>query len=103
MKRTPIILAGQVYLHGELNQYLVVTKSNQGDIKFKGPGFTGVHDADIFLKRFGPVDPADLTATEKLELIALLDKPINLLVGWVRRDDEQDDVDADVDSDDDFL
>jgi hypothetical protein len=88
MKRTPIILIGQVYLHTELNEYLVVTKSNQGEVQFKGQGFCGMSEAETFLERTGPVDPVDLTEAESKALVNLLSKPGPLLVGWVPRDDD---------------
>jgi hypothetical protein len=91
MKRTPIIIAGQVYLHPEQNEYLVVTKANRGDIRFKGPGFSGVHDVELFLERFGPVDPADLTEAEQALLLGLLGDGTKLSVGWVEPDDAEND------------
>ena len=87
MKRTPIISVGQVYLH-PANEYLVVTKVNRGDIGFQGPGFTGMHEVELFLERFGPVDPADLTEAEQAVLLALVDnKP--LIIGWVEPDENE--------------
>lgn len=88
--RTPIIVAGQVYLHGELNEYLVVTKSTRGDIQFKGLGFGGMNDVDMFLERFGPVDPTDLTEEEAADLNALV-PGILLSTGWVQMDGDEDD------------
>ena len=87
MKRTPIIAVGQVYLHPGHNEYLVVTKSNRGDIGFKGPGFYGLHELDTFLERFGPVDPEDLTREEYAVLQELVDGK-ELTVGWVEPDDD---------------
>jgi hypothetical protein len=97
MKRTPIISAGQVYLHTDMNEYLVVTKSTRGEIQFKGPGIGGQHEAELFLNRFGPVDPADLDADEQALLIALLDKPgVALSTGWVCTEDDEDFADAEL-------
>lgn len=92
MKRTPIISIGQVYLHTELNEYLVVTKSTRGDIQFKGVGFGGLNEVERFLERFGPVDPADLTHEESAALLELLPPKKELLVGWTDtgEDDESD-------------
>lgn len=87
MKRTPIIVPGQVYLHGGYNEYLVVTKVNRTDVGFSGPGFSGMNDSELFLERFGPVDPVDLSADETLVLQGLSnDKP--LCTGWVQPDDD---------------
>jgi hypothetical protein len=90
MKRTPIIVVGQVYLHNSLNEYVVVTKSTRGDIQFKGPGFGGMNEVELFLERFGPVDPADLSPEETEQLHAILDKPgTQLSTGWVHVEDEE--------------
>ena len=88
MSRTPIIVPGQVYLHNDLNEYLVVVKANQGDIQFKGAGFSGMNEAELFLTRFSPVDPTDLDADEVHALKALLNTPTALSTGWVQPDDE---------------
>lgn len=102
MKRTPIITAGQVYLHPEANryvdatgavrfagEYLVVTRSNRGEIQFKGAGFSGMNELELFLERFGPVDVADLTPTEVEQLTALLGRPdVPLSTGWVGSEDD---------------
>lgn len=93
MKRTPIITVGQVYLHPEHNEYLVVTKSNRGDIRFSGPGFLGACDVERFLERFGPVDPIDLTEDEHMSLLGLLDVGGKLSTGWVEPDDDDEDGD----------
>ena len=85
MKRTPIISVGQVYLHDMLNEYFVVAHSNQGHITFKGKGFSGIHDVDLFLEKFGPVNPTDLEEDERIELLGLINEP--LLVGWVEPDE----------------
>lgn len=92
MSRTPIIIPGQVYLHPQLNEYLVVIKATRGDIQFKGPGFSGMNEVDLFLERFGPVDPNDLDDVEQAMLFALLNTPAKLSVGWVQPD--EDDIDG---------
>lgn len=95
MSRTPIVIPGQVFLHAELNEYLVVTKATRGDIQFKGPGFSGMNEVELFLKRFGPVDPVDLDDSETLMLKNLLNSPsIQLSTGWVQveGDDEDEDL-----------
>lgn len=90
MKRTPIIVQGQVYLHMTLNEYVVVTKATRGNIQFRGPGFNGMNEAELFLERFGPVDPTDLSEAEMAGLLKLLDKPgVPLSIGWVQVDGEE--------------
>lgn len=88
MKRTPIIIPGQVYLHTQFNEYAVVTKATRGDIQFKGPGFGGMNEVQLFLQRFEPVDPADLDLEEEALLKGLLGSSVELSVGWVKPDDE---------------
>lgn len=92
MKRTPIISVGQVYLHTDMNEYLVVTKSTRGNIVFKGNGFSGMHEVDAFLERFGPVDPVDLDETDTACLSTLCSK--KLLVGWVHQEGDEYDEDT---------
>lgn len=96
MKRTPIIVPGQVYLHTSLNEYAVVTKATRGDIQFKGNGFGGMNEVELFLERFGPVDPADLEEHEAAQLLKLLPENVKLSTGWVTPDDE---LDAEDDTD----
>ncbi len=94
MKRTPIIIPGQVYLNPMVNEYLVVTKATRGDIQFRGPGFNGMNEVERFLERFGPVDPIDLTEEESKMLLDLLSKPgIPLSMGWVCSEDDEFDED----------
>jgi len=47
----------------------------------------------VFLERFGPVDPADLSQKEAEILTSLLESPMPLSVGWVAPDDEGDEED----------
>jgi hypothetical protein len=91
--RTPIIVPGQVFLHTNLNQYLVVVEARQGEIRFKGVGFAGMNDVSVFLERFEPVDPVDLLPHEAQELLTLVRPGVNLSVGWVTMegDDEEED------------
>lgn len=91
MKRAPIIVQGQVYLPHDLNayhyEYLVVSKVNRTDISFKGPGFSGMNEVELFLERFAPVDPQDLSSDEKQLLLSLITST-KLLTGWVEPDDD---------------
>lgn len=86
----PIIVPGQVYLSETLNEYAVIMKANQGEIKYKGPGFSGVLDVELFLERFGPVDPKDLDKNERAILESLLPNTV-LKTGWVQVGDIEED------------
>lgn len=88
MKRTPIVVPGQVYLH-TINEYIVVTKANKGEITFRGPGISGMSQVECFLSKFAPVNPEDLTVTEAGALVNLLLKPIALTIGWVKQEDDE--------------
>ncbi len=97
MKRTPIIVPGQVYLHTELNEYAVVTRSVRQQVQYRGikagQVFSGMNEAEVFLERFGPVDPEDLTSEEAEVLTLLLPAPTALSVGWVVEEDDDEDED----------
>lgn len=97
MKRTPIIVPGQVYLHTELNEYAVVTRSVRQQIQYRGikagQVFSGMNEAEVFLERFGPVDPEDLTSEEAEGLTRLLPASTSLSVGWVVEEDDDEDED----------
>ena len=80
----PIIAAGQVYL-SPINEYVVVTYSNQGQIKYKGKGMAGVRDISTF-REFLPVDPADLLPDEVEMLRCFVS--VDLRVGWIWEDGE---------------
>jgi hypothetical protein len=59
-----IILAGQVYFDDDKNDYLVV-KRKQGEVVcYAGRGFRGMLEDEVFLQKFQPVDPEDLTVAE---------------------------------------
>jgi hypothetical protein len=87
MSRTPIIVPGQVYLHPVFNEYFVVTKATRGDIQFRGPGFRGMHEVELFLQRFQPVDSNDLNGAEIQALAEFTTAPLS--TGWVARDDDE--------------
>ena len=39
--RAPLIVTGQIYLNEALNEYIIVTKNNRGQISYAGNGFMG--------------------------------------------------------------
>jgi len=65
-----MILAGQLFLSEELNEYLIVTKNTRGQVQYAGVGFKGNSEDQSFVERFKPVDPCDV---EPMEIVALLD------------------------------
>lgn len=66
----PQIKVGGLYLNDFINEYLIVTKTNQGQIFYSGKGFTGQVNDESFLERFLPVDPADVQPEELKMLLA---------------------------------
>jgi hypothetical protein len=88
MQRTPIIQVGQVYLHTENNEYVVITGVRRTNVYFSGHGFNGMNDVEIFLERCGPVDPVDLEDDEAIELRGLADQH-ELLIGWVAPEEDE--------------
>ena len=89
MSKMAIILPGQVYLSEDHNEYLVVLKSVKGDIVYKGIGFGGRHDWELFMERFKPVNPVDLTEDEAKTLKSFLDEGTELSIGWVQWENEE--------------
>lgn len=74
-QRAPIILAGQIYLQEELNEYLIVTKNARGQVTYAGIGFVGHAEDQSFIERFNPVDPTDVDPAEVEQLLTLC--PLN--------------------------
>ena len=66
--RSPLILVGQLFLNENLNEYLIVTRNNRGQISYAGPGFRGSCEDHDFIDKFPAVDPADVDEQE-LELL----------------------------------
>ena len=63
-----IIQPGQVYINNDINEYLVVTKSERGHISYVGKNFKGMQEAEDFIMRFKPVDPKLLSREEFSQL-----------------------------------
>jgi len=59
-----MINVGQLYLHDELNEYMIVTSYNRGYVSYEGPGFSGRSDSEEFLECFLPVNPEDVSPEE---------------------------------------
>jgi hypothetical protein len=81
--KSPLILVGQIYLNTEVQEYLVVTNNNRGQISYEGVGFKGQAEDLTFIERFGPVDPTDVDADELTELLAFCPSGTEALVGYV--------------------
>lgn len=79
----PQIKVGGIYLNDFVNEYLIVTKTNQGQIFYSGHGFTGQANDEVFLERFLPVDPADVHPDELNELLTFCPSGTEPLTGYV--------------------
>jgi len=83
--RAPLILVGQIYLNQDplVNEYLIVTNNNRGQISYEGVGFKGQSEDYTFIKRFGPVDPEDVDTPELQELLSFCPEGTEALVGYI--------------------
>jgi hypothetical protein len=81
----PIVLAGQVYLHVELNDYIVVKRNHAGYVSYEGPAVVGKCDVCTLMDQtiFLPVDPANLSGTEIQTLQEFLPSRSALTTGVV--------------------
>jgi hypothetical protein len=79
-----IILPGQLYLDEEKNSYLVVTKRNGETVTYGGAGFKGMLEDEVFLDRFLPVDPADVSVDEVAGLIDLCPAGTSAKIGFIK-------------------
>ena len=81
--RAPLIKVGQIYLHEALNEYLIVTQNNRGQVYFQGNGFRGQSEDYAFIERFPAVDPADVDDVEIEYLLTMCPEGTEATVGFV--------------------
>lgn len=67
--RAPLIKVGQLFLNESLNEYLIITRNNNGQVSYAGIGFRGCLEDLDFIDKFPAVDPADVDPTELLQLL----------------------------------
>ncbi len=82
-QRAPIILAGQLYLQEELNEYMIVTNNARGQVTYAGKGFVGHAEDQSFIERFNPVDPADVDSDEVAALLKLCPPNTKASTGYI--------------------
>lgn len=82
-QKPPLILAGQVYLNDELNEYLIVTKSNRGQINYRGNGFCGQFEDHEFIEKFEPVNPVDIDEDELKDLLFMCPDGTEAKIGFI--------------------
>lgn len=81
--RAPLILVGQIYLNPDVQEYLIVTNNNRGQVSYEGVGFKGQAEDETFIERFGPVDPEDVDTPELQELLSFCPAETEALVGYI--------------------
>lgn len=81
--RSPLIQAGQFFLHEGLNEYLIVTKNDRGQITYQGNGFRGSLEDVDFLEKFPAVDPADVDEVEVDLLLSFCPPGTEASVGFI--------------------
>lgn len=85
--RTPLIEAGQLYLNDSLNEYLIVTRNNRGQVYYEGSGFRGSCEDYTFLEKFQPVDPEDVDEVEINYLLSLCPEGTQAAIGIIGEDE----------------
>ena len=86
--KSPMILPGQIYLHEDLDEYMVVTRNNRGLVTYCGDGFKGSSDDFTFIDRFQPVDPEDVCPIELQGLLSFCPDGTAAKTGFIMDADE---------------
>lgn len=81
--RAPLIKVGQLFLNEGLNEYLIVTRNNQGQVSYAGPGFRGSLEDYDFIDKFPAVDPDDVDSDELAQLLAQCPDGTEPSVGFI--------------------
>lgn len=87
--RSPLIQVGQFYLNEWLDEYLIVTKNNRGQIHYEGDGFNGQSEDWCFIEKFPPVDPEDVDALEIISLVSKCPFGTQAKIGYIMSEDEE--------------
>lgn len=90
MSENAIVLPGQVYYDQDANAYLVITNKKGETVGYRAQPSRGLisrygqmEDTDL-LRKFQPVDPADLTAEETQELLSYCGEGVSeLKIGFI--------------------
>ena len=81
--RAPLIQVGQLFLNEGLNEYLIITRNNQGQVSYAGNGFRGSLEDFDFIEKFPAVDPADVDPSELEQLLSNCPPGTVAAVGFV--------------------
>lgn len=84
--RLPMIRIGQLYLHEDLNEYIVITRTERGQVRYAGNGVNGHAEAITFLEKFQPVDPMDVEPQEIHDLLELCPIGTRASTGYIKED-----------------
>lgn len=83
LNRPPLITTGQIYLHDDLNEYLIVTDNNRGQIHYEGAGFKGQAEDLTFIENFKPVNPIDVDEDELAALLCFCPEGTTASTGYI--------------------
>lgn len=81
--RAPLIHVGQLFLNEGLNEYLIVTRNNQGQVAYAGLGFRGNLEDYDFIAKFPAVNPEDVDAAELAQLLEFCPPGTEASIGFV--------------------
>lgn len=81
--RPLLIQVGQLFLHEQLNEYMIVTRNDRGQISFEGSGFRGQLEDFAFIEKFQPVDPENVDQAEIEYLLTMCPPGTEALIGFV--------------------
>lgn len=81
--RAPLIRIGQLFLNEQLNEYLIITKNNRGQISYEGNGFRGSCEDVDFIEKFPAVNPEDVDLVEVEYLLTFCPEGTVATVGFV--------------------
>ncbi len=118
LNKAPLIVPGQIYLNADstrylpqqwygdnpaydmhrlpsVNEYLIVTGNNRGQISYQGVGFKGQDEDAVFIRMFDPVDPIDVDPMELQELLNFCPAGTHALTGCCIISELQGDEDED--------
>lgn len=88
LQKSPLIVTGQIYLHADLDEYMIVTRNKSGLVYYCGDGFKGSSDDQVFIERFQPVDPEDVCPIELQGLLNFCPEGTFAKVGYIIDEDE---------------
>jgi len=78
-----MIAVGQLFLNAILNEYMIITKNERGQVTYAGSGFKGHAEDHSFIERFNPVNPNDVDAFEISDLLSMCPTGTKASTGFI--------------------